>query len=119
MSHEIGKDALFGFRDHAYLGAVELLQAAIDAIGNRAAERDKPDGERSMRRAVESFNALHGTTLSETQGWQFMAILKMARASTGKLRIDDYIDQAAYAALAAESAQIESLVRTFDPPECA
>lgn len=83
--------------------AVNLLTIAKEAIGDRANERDQPNGERSMRRCVESFNAMFGKDLTEEQGWHFMALLKMARAAGGKKRIDDYIDGAAYFALAGES----------------
>ncbi|MEO5811578.1 MAG: DUF6378 domain-containing protein [Rhodanobacter sp.] len=84
--------------------AVSILIDAADTITERGKQRDKPSGERSMSRTVAAFNALYGTSLSETQGWQFMVLLKAARAVTGKPRMDDYIDQAAYSALAGESA---------------
>lgn len=87
--------------------APDLLIEAADTIGNRAAQRDMPTGERSMGRAVDTFRALTGITLSERDGWVFMAILKLARAQGGALRMDDYIDGAAYIALAGESAQAD------------
>lgn len=94
--------------------AVQILDEARDAIGQRAAARDKPDGERSMRRAVDAFNAMFGLAITETQGWQFMALLKMSRASGGRLHVDDYIDQAAYAALAGECALQEPCARAAE-----
>lgn len=84
--------------------APDLLLEAADAIGHRAAQRDQPDGERSMRRTVAAFNAMYGTRLTEEQGWRFMEILKIARAAGGKPHRDDYIDGAAYSALAGECA---------------
>lgn len=81
-----------------------LLVEAADAISARAVLRDQPDGERSMRRTVAAFNALTGHRLTEEQGWLFMAVLKMARSVGGEPNRDDYIDQAAYAALAGECA---------------
>jgi hypothetical protein len=84
--------------------AVSILVDAADAISHRAAQRDQPDGERSMGRCVQAFNALFGTTLTETQGWQFMALLKIARSTGGALHMDDHTDHAAYAALAGECA---------------
>ena len=84
--------------------AADLLVEAADIIGARAAARDTPEGERSMRRTVEAFNALHGTRLTELQGWHFMALLKLARATAGTPARDDYIDLSAYAALAGECA---------------
>jgi len=80
-----------------------FLDMANDQLKDRASQRDSPDGERSMRRCVEAFNALYGTRLTETMGWQFMSLLKKARASQGAYRADDFVDDAAYAALAGES----------------
>ena len=82
----------------------EILTAASKAQADRAASRDLPDGERSMRRAVEAFNALEGTSLTEAQGWRFMAVLKLARATAGGFNLDDYVDGASYVALAGEAA---------------
>lgn len=97
-------DVLFGGTRNDTTTAPGLLRQAIAAIGDRAAERDQPDGEKSMPRAVAAFNAIHGTTLTEVQGWQFLELLKMVRAIGGRYRADDYIDGAAYAALAGEAA---------------
>ena len=82
----------------------EILTAAIQAQADRAASRDLPDGERSMKRCVEAFNILEGTTLTETQGWRFMSVLKHARSSAGSFSLDDYIDGAGYVSLAGEAA---------------
>lgn len=82
--------------------ATEILIAAADAIGDRASQRDATDGERSMARAVSTFNALTGHKLTEREGWAFMAILKLSRAQAGRHVMDDYIDGAAYMALAGE-----------------
>ena len=84
--------------------ATDYLSQAHVEMEDRAASRDQPGGERSMSRAVEAFNTLYGTTLTETQGWQFMSLLKKARGAAGDYREDDYTDDVAYAALAAESA---------------
>lgn len=89
---------------HTSDGAPDLLLDAADAIGNRAAQRDQADGERSMGRAIAAFNALYGSRLTEYHGWQFMALLKMSRAGTGPFDRDDFVDQGAYAALAGECA---------------
>lgn len=83
--------------------APKILGRAADCIGDRAAERDS-DSERSMAKTVAAFNALTGASLTETQGWTFMAVLKLARASQGRFQMDDYIDGAAYIGLAGESA---------------
>lgn len=81
----------------------------------RAASRDTPGGERSMGRCVAAFNALYAEAIaeriangqppiSETMGWEFMSTLKKSRGATGAYREDDYTDDVAYAALAAECA---------------
>lgn len=91
--------------------APELLIEAADTIGNRTIERDNADGERSMARAVQMFNVWRGPHarpgLSEHDGWAFMVFLKLARAAEGKHRRDDWVDGAAYMALACESIERE------------
>lgn len=85
------------------LHATSWLKAAGDTMGQRAADRDQKE-ERSMAKIVKIFNELHGTNLTERQGWNFMVVLKMVRANIGdNFRADDYIDQLAYMALEAES----------------
>lgn len=85
--------------------APEILDRAAQHMRDRAASRDQPDGERSMLRTVNAFNALTGATLSERDGWLFMVVLKAARAcSTPTGLADDYEDGAAYFGLAGESA---------------
>jgi len=94
--------------------APDILETARDAIADRASQRDdEGKAERSMAAAVDAFNALNGTYLNETQGWMFMAILKMSRARQGMLNLDDYVDGAAYFALAGESAQV-----IYEEPVC-
>lgn len=90
------------------LDALEILLAAADCIGDRASQCDQADGERSMSRAVDTFNTLAGHHLSERDGWIFMAVLKLARAQGGRHVLDDYIDGAAYLALAGESLHARS-----------
>ncbi|WP_018865086.1 hypothetical protein [Thioalkalivibrio sp. ARh3] len=94
------------------------LRRAAAEMRDRAASRDTPEGERSMGRCVAGFNAIYGDMIrrriaegldpiSETMGWQFQATLKMSRAAGGAYREDDYTDQVAYSALAAECAAKE------------
>lgn len=90
--------------------AVDYLERAADEMADRAASRDKPDGERSMATAVQAFWTIYGQAIidrghmTETEGWEFMSLLKKVRGSQGEYREDDYTDDVAYAALAAESA---------------
>lgn len=83
------------------------LQQALNALTDRASTRDAADGERSMDKTVAAFNTIFGKDLTEEQGWQFMALLKIVRGSQGGYRSDDYIDQAGYSALAGEAAAKE------------
>ena len=91
--------------------APDLLEQANQAISARAQLRDQPDGERSMKRTVTAFNAMFGKDLTVEQGWHFMVLLKMARSAGGKAHLDDFLDGAAYFALAGE----EAAERTCEP----
>jgi hypothetical protein len=86
--------------------AQDILVAAADAISSRANQRDLEAGERTMGRAIAVFNAwrTHNGAITEAEGWVFMAILKLCRANAGAHNIDDYVDAAAYVALAGEHA---------------
>ncbi len=82
--------------------APDILRDAADIMEQRSAERDQ-EKERAMAKTVAMFNAAFpATPITETQGWAFMIFLKMARASQGSFRLDDYSDMAAYAALMGE-----------------
>lgn len=89
--------------------AADYLRTAAEVIEQRGQLRDKPDGERSMERAVDAYITLNGPTLqTELDGWLFMAVLKLARATAGKPHVDDWTDLAGYAALAAECLERET-----------
>lgn len=113
MTPEFAKkmmDELFG-EEHNLAGftdvdhsAAGMLKEGAKCLEDRASERDRPEGERSMAACVRAFNALFGYTLTEEQGWLFMALLKVSRSHGGKFRRDDYVDAAAYMALAGETA---------------
>lgn len=82
--------------------AADILRDAAAIIEERGKLRDTEQGERSMARAVAAFNTLTGHRLTEIEGWLFMSVLKMARATAGKPHLDDWTDLAGYAALGAE-----------------
>lgn len=84
--------------------ASEFLEKGVKHMRDRAEQRDASDGERSMKRCVEAFNALEGVSITEAQGWRFMVLLKYARSVNGVFTADDYEDMAAYAGLAGECA---------------
>lgn len=89
--------------------AAQIVQKAADEIAQRGQLRDKSDGERSMKRTVDAFNGLLGRpALTEQEGWLFMCVLKMARATAGKHHLDDYTDLAGYAGLAGECGELQA-----------
>lgn len=94
----------------------QLANQVTATIANRGEARDK-QGERSMKATVDAFNALTGNQLSETDGWQFMMLLKYARSQGGRYHEDDYIDLIGYALLAAESARPEPYVEVESIPD--
>lgn len=84
--------------------AVQILNEAVQIMAERGKSYDKSGGqaERSMPKIVAMFNALTGHELTPAQGWKFMACLKLARSEQGEHREDNYLDGAAYFALAGE-----------------
>lgn len=86
--------------------AVQILNEAVAIMAERGKSYDKSGGEaeRSMPKIVAMFNALTGHELTPEQGWKFMCCLKLARSEQGEYREDNYLDGAAYMALAGEEA---------------
>lgn len=81
-----------------------LLSKARDHMLDRAAAYDKPEGERSMRRTVEAFNAITGRDLEESEGWLLLQVLKDVRDRQRREPHGDSLeDCVAYAALKAEA----------------
>ncbi len=89
------------------VSAHDVLSAAGAGIAAHEAGRDL-QSERSMRAALTAFNAIEGTHLSERQGWQLQALLKMTHAAAadrnGTFDPKDATSAAAYAALGGEAA---------------
>lgn len=84
--------------------AAELLGRAARHMHDRAATYDKPEGERSMGRAVQAFNAITGRDLTESEGWLLLQVLKDVRLFTrSEYHADSAEDCIAYAALKAEA----------------
>lgn len=84
--------------------AAELLGRAARHMHDRSSTYDKPDGERSMGRAVEAFNAITGHRLVESEGWLLLQVLKDVRLFTrSSYHEDSAEDCIAYAALKAEA----------------
>jgi hypothetical protein len=85
--------------------APTLLSHAVNIMKERGQNYDCKEGERSMAKTVKMFTALTGIEMTEEQGWKFMACLKLVRSETGNnAHADNYIDGAAYFALAGETA---------------
>lgn len=84
----------------------ELLDIAGKTISERGQQYDATGQERNMGKIVGMFNQLHGTQLTEAQGWSFMELLKMVRffSNTQTPHMDSVIDQIAYSALRGECA---------------
>jgi hypothetical protein len=84
--------------------APELLGRAARHMHDRASTYDAPGGERSMGKAVTAFNAITGHTLSESEGWLLLQVLKDVRLFTrSAYHADSAEDCIAYAALKAEA----------------
>lgn len=86
--------------------STEFLQSAMDVQKERGEQYDKPSGERSMGATVRAFNAITGHALEESDGWMFLALLKLVRQSQNpeKYHHDSALDFVAYASLYAEAA---------------
>lgn len=94
----------------------DFLQAAIDVQNQRATEYDQPEGERSMGRTVQAFNAITGRELTEAEGWLFMQVLKDVRQWSAKgYHHDSALDGVSYSALKAEALHGEQ--KTDTPSE--
>lgn len=84
--------------------APELLQKAASIMTERANQYDKPEGERSMEATVAAFNAVTGCTMSVSDGWLLLTLLKMVRDNQCVAgHRDSCEDLVAYAALYGES----------------
>lgn len=84
--------------------AHQILERAAGHMKDRAATYDKPDGERSMGRTVNAFNAITGRDLKESEGWLLLQILKDVRDRQRKApHVDSLEDCVSYAALKAEA----------------
>jgi hypothetical protein len=83
--------------------AEQFLSQAADLLIERGKQYDKPSGERSMGSTVKAFNAITNKTLSESEGWLFMSILKRVRQFQGPYHQDSAEDAVSYSALEAEA----------------
>ena len=84
--------------------AAGFLKEAQEAMELKAKLRDTPKGERTAEQIAKVFNAITGHTLTETDAWTFLLVLKLVRSRNGKYNRDDYVDLSAYSALMGECA---------------
>ena len=84
--------------------APDILKKSAQHMLDRAATYDKPEGERSMAKTVQAFNAITGRDITTAEGWLMMAVLKQVRAfqNPGKPHVDSLEDGPAYLALMGE-----------------
>lgn len=88
----------------APITAPDLLARAADLMQVRGKQYDKPEGERSMGKAVTAFNAITGHDLAEADGWLLLQVLKDVRQwQRPGYHADSAEDCIAYAALKAEA----------------
>lgn len=91
-----------GMRADEYLGKAQALMI------ERGKQYDKPEGERSMGKAVTAFNAITGLALKESEGWLLLQLLKDVRQwQNPAFHADSAEDCVAYAALKAEALEQE------------
>lgn len=84
--------------------APEFLHAAAAIMEERGKQYDQPNGERSMGKCVGAFNIITGHTLSESEGWLLLQILKDVRQwQRADYHADSAEDGIAYSALKAEA----------------
>jgi hypothetical protein len=84
--------------------APELLGRAAAHMHERAATYDEPEGERSMGKAATAFNAITGHSITESEGWLLLQLLKDVRLFAREAyHADSAEDCIAYAALKAEA----------------
>lgn len=88
--------------------AVEINEAAMQHIVERGKTYDSRSGERSANKTAQAFNAITGKSLSESDVWLLLSLLKMVRQeSKADYHKDSAEDLIAYTSLYAES--LESL----------
>ena len=85
--------------------APDILKKSAQHMLDRATTYDKPEGERSMAKTVQAFNAITGRDITTAEGWLMLAVLKQVRAfqNPGKPHVDSLEDGPAYLALMAEA----------------
>lgn len=90
-----------------------FLDRAKLLMKDRGQAYDKPEGERSMGKAVAAFNAITDHKLTEAEGWLLLQMLKDARQwQSPAFHADSAEDGVAYSALKSEALAREALLHT-------
>lgn len=84
--------------------AREYLEAGAKILGARASEYDQPGGERSAGKVAAAWRAITGKSMTTTEAWLFLALLKLSRLQQAPgPHHDSATDAAVYSALMGES----------------
>lgn len=85
--------------------ATDFLSKALALLEERGKDYDQPEGERSMGKTVQAFNAITGHSLKESEGWLLLQLLKDVRqwSNPDSYHADSAEDCISYAALKAEA----------------
>lgn len=98
--------------------APDILRAGVEHMKARAGTYDSSAGERSMAKAVDMFNACHGTALTEEQGWHLLELVKHVRFfSAPGYHADSVEDGCAYGALRGEAKARADVVANEAPSQ--
>lgn len=84
--------------------AEHILAQAAHEMAARGKQSVNGTKERSIADTVTAFNAITGHSLSETDGWMFLVVMKAVRTTHRVGSMDSFVDGSAYFALAGESA---------------
>ena len=97
--------------------APDILKKSAQHMLDRATTYDNPEGERSMAKTVQAFNAITGRDITTAEGWLMLAVLKQVRAfqNPGKPHVDSLEDGPAYLALMAEEMLSDGLSEAESP----
>lgn len=85
--------------------ACDFLSKALSLLEERGKDYDQPEGERSMGKTISAFNSITGKSLTESEGWLLLQLLKDVRQwqNPNKYHADSAEDCISYAALKAEA----------------
>ena len=56
--------------------ACDFLSKALSLLEERGKDYDQPEGERSMGKTISAFNSITGKSLTESEGWLLLQLLK-------------------------------------------